>query len=102
MTAPPEICFDLARDIDLHVKSILGRTNGRWEGSRRVSSDPTRKSSGGATHFGHSVAAHKPHNSVRQAKSFRDSLVPDAFSHFDHDHFFLAERGGAIMREVFD
>jgi len=28
--------------------------------------------------------------------------VRDAFSHFDHDHFFLAEGGGAIMREVFN
>lgn len=28
ITAPPEICFDLARDIDLHVRSTPG-TNER-------------------------------------------------------------------------
>jgi len=33
---------------------------------------------------------------------FRDSMVRGAFQRLDHDHFFTADGGGTLMRDVFD
>jgi ligand-binding SRPBCC domain-containing protein len=100
--APSEICFDLARDIDLHVKSTAG-TNERAVGG--VTS--------GLIGLGEEVTWEATHLFVRQRltsritafdrpRHFRDSLVSGAFRRFDHDHFFSPEAGSTIMRDVFD
>jgi ligand-binding SRPBCC domain-containing protein len=100
--APSEICFDLARDIDLHVKSTAG-TNERAVGG--VTS--------GLIGLGEEVTWEATHLFVRQRltsritafdrpRHFRDSLVSGAFKRFDHDHFFSPEGGSTIMRDVFD
>jgi ligand-binding SRPBCC domain-containing protein len=102
INAPPEICFDLARDIDLHVKSTAG-TNERAVGG--VTS--------GLIGLGQEVTWEATHFGIRQRLTsritvfdrphhFRDSLVSGAFRRFDHDHYFLLEGRGTIMRDVFN
>jgi ligand-binding SRPBCC domain-containing protein len=102
INAPPEICFDMARDIDLHVKSIPGTderaVGGVTSGLMGLGQEVTWE----ATHFGirqrltsRITVFHRPYH-------FRDSLVSGAFSRFDHDHYFLLEGRGTVMRDVFD
>jgi ligand-binding SRPBCC domain-containing protein len=102
ITARPEICFDLARDIDLHVKSTPGTNERAVAGVTSGLIGLDQEVTWEGTHFGirqrltsRITAFDRPHH-------FRDSLVRGAFSRFDHDHFFLPKGGGTIMRDVFN
>jgi ligand-binding SRPBCC domain-containing protein len=114
INAPPEICFDMARDIDLHVKSTPGTderaVGGITSGLMGLGQEVTWE----ATHFGltrttHSLCAFAFAERLTSRITvfdrpyhFRDSLVSGAFSRFDHDHYFLLEGRGTVMRDVFD
>ena len=102
ITAPPEICFDLARDIDLHVKSTPGANERAvaWITSGLIGLD--QEVTWEATHFGIRQRLTSRITAFDRPNHFRDSLVRGAFSRFDHDHFFLPEGNGTIMRDVFD
>ena len=102
INAPPEICYDLARDIDVRVKSTP-------ETSERAVGGVTS----GLIGLGQEVTWEATHFCIRQRLTnrittfdrpnhFRDSLVRRAFRRFDHDHFFHLEDRGTIMRDVFD
>jgi ligand-binding SRPBCC domain-containing protein len=101
INAPIERCFDLARSIDLHVKSmtqssekaIAGRTNGLIE-------------------FGETVTWQAKHLGVQQnltskitdfdyPNAFTDEMVSGAFKSFKHQHLFSQEGGQTIMKDVF-
>ena len=98
--APIERCFDLARDIDFHVKSlgstgeraVEGRTTGliglgesvTWEGhhlgmTRRFTSKITR---------------------FDRPRYFQDQMMKGAFASFVHDHRFLARGDSTLMTDV--
>lgn len=100
--APLETCFDLARSVDLHVRStaftreraVGGVTAGLLELGQEVTFE--------ATHFGvmqrltsRIMIFDRPHH-------FRDSMLSGAFRRFDHDHIFSAEDGITLMTDVFD
>jgi ligand-binding SRPBCC domain-containing protein len=100
--APIEVCFDLARSIDLHTSSMAG-TKERAVGG--VTS--------GLIGLGQEVTWEARHFLVRQRltsritlfdrpRHFRDSQVRGAFRRFDHDHFFHEDDGLTVMRDVFD
>jgi ligand-binding SRPBCC domain-containing protein len=100
--ASMETCFDLARNIDLHIastqgtheKAVAGVTSGLINLGEEVTWE--------ATHFGirHRLTSRitlydRPHH-------FRDSQVKGIFRRFDHDHFFTSASGVTVMRDVFD
>lgn len=100
--APPERCFDLARSIDLHMRSTA---------------ETQERSVGGVTTgligLGQEVTWEARHFGVRQRltsrimaydrpRHFRDSQVRGAFRRFDHDHHFEAEGRGTRMTDTFD
>lgn len=100
--APVELCFDLARDIDLHMQSTAGT------GERAVAGVQS-----GLIHLGEEVTWEATHFGIRQRLTsritqfnrpwhFRDSQVRGAFRRFDHDHYFRVEAGATHMREIFD
>jgi len=100
--APPALCFDLARSIELHIAST-GRTN------ERAIAGVT----GGLIGAGQEVTWSARHFGVRQSLTsritvfdpphhFRDSMVRGAFARFDHDHHFEAHDGGTRMLDLFD
>jgi ligand-binding SRPBCC domain-containing protein len=96
IAAPIDRCFDLARDIDFHTRSladtaeqaVAGRTTGLIE-------------------LGESVTWEGRHLGVRQRLTvvitafdrptyFRDEMTAGAFRSFSHDHRF-EERGGVTV-----
>ncbi|MEH7114443.1 SRPBCC family protein [Neobacillus niacini] len=99
--APIEICFDLARDVDVHTqtafktkeRAVGGVTTGLLEEGDSVTWE--------AVHFGIKqrltakvIFMEKPH-------SFVDVMVKGAFKSFIHIHQFIEEEGGTSMLDHF-
>ncbi len=88
--APVNVCFDCARDIDLHMRStaktgeraIAGVTSGLIEMGEEVTWE--------AQHFGIRQRLTSRITAFDRPKHFRDSQMGGAFQWYDHDHFFDA------------
>jgi ligand-binding SRPBCC domain-containing protein len=99
--AAPERCFDLARDLDLHMKSlahtgeraVAGRTSGLIGPGEEVTWE--------ARHFG-LIHRHTARiTAYERPRHFRDSMTHGRFRSFEHDHFFEPVGGGRTrMRDV--
>jgi ligand-binding SRPBCC domain-containing protein len=99
IAAPIERCFDLARDIDFHTRS-LERTGERAIAGR----------TSGLISLGESVTWEARHLGIRQRFTaevtafdrpayFRDVMTTGTFRSFAHDHRFEARHGGTIMTD---
>lgn len=99
ITAPIDLCFDLARDIDFHVRSMAGT------GERAVAGRTS-----GLIELGESVTWEARHLGVRQRLTsritafdrpvyFRDEMTAGAFRSFTHDHRFELRGGATIMTD---
>jgi len=98
--APAEVCFDMARDIDLHLRSMAQTKEKIVAGIR-----------GGLLGLGQEVTWEATHFFIRQRlairltafdppRHFRDSQVDGPFCRMDHDHFFFPVKNGAATRMV--
>ncbi|MFN7924488.1 MAG: SRPBCC family protein [Bryobacteraceae bacterium] len=100
--APAEICFDLARDVDLHVKSTSGTNEraigGVTAGLMNLGDEVTWE----ATHLGVTQRLTSRITALDRPRGFRDSQVRGPFARFDHDHLFKREEGATVMVDVFD
>ena len=100
--AAADVCFDAARDIDLHAesmrhtgeKAIAGVTKGLIGLGEQVTWE--------AKHFGVRQRLTSRITAFDRPRHFRDSQVAGAFRRFDHDHFFATDSDATIMRDVFD
>lgn len=99
IAAPIEHCFDLARDIDFHTRSLAGT------GERAVAGR-----TGGLIGLGESVTWEAKHLGIRQRLTaavtafersvyFRDVMTKGAFQSFDHDHRFEQHGNETIMTD---
>jgi ligand-binding SRPBCC domain-containing protein len=99
--APIEVCFNLARDVDIHTqttvktkeKAVGGVTKGLLEEGNSVT--------WAAVHFGikqrltsRVIFMEKPH-------SFVDVMVKGIFKSFIHIHQFMEEKEGTVMVDHF-
>jgi ligand-binding SRPBCC domain-containing protein len=100
IAAPIEVCFDLARDIDFHTRS-LGET-----GERAVAGRTT-----GLIGLGESVTWEARHLGIRQRLTadvtafdrpayFRDVMTRGAFRSFAHDHRFETRGTVTVMTDA--
>jgi ligand-binding SRPBCC domain-containing protein len=102
IAASPERCFDLARDLDLHLRSqshtgeraVAGRTSGLIGFDEQVTWR--------ARHFGLDLEHTSRITAYDRPRHFRDSMVSGHFKTFEHDHFFEADQGGTLMRDVLE
>lgn len=98
-----ETCFDLARDIGFHVRS-LAHTNeraiaGRTDGLIELDESVTWQ----AKHLGMTRQMTVQITAMDQPMYFRDEQTHGPFSHFIHDHFFEDLGNGVTrMRDVID
>jgi ligand-binding SRPBCC domain-containing protein len=99
--APPERCFDLARDVAAHVRSTLG-TDERAVGGVTV----------GLLELGDEVTWEARHLGIRQhltvrisrferPRLFEDVMVRGAFASLRHVHEFVPRDGGTTMLDTF-
>ena len=100
IAAPAALCFDAARDIDLHVASfahtgeraVAGTTSGLIGPGETVTW--RARHLGVVQHFTSKITAFDP------PRYFQDSMVKGAFRSFVHDHWFEESDGRTIMRDV--
>lgn len=100
--APVERCFDLARSIDVHVRSaastgesaVAGVTSGLIGLGQQVTFR--------GRHFGMWREMTSRITGYDRPRYFRDSMVAGPFERFDHDHHFEAADGGTRMTDVYD
>ena len=97
-----EICFDLARSIDLHQiststsheKAIDGITNGLINIGETVTWQ--------AVHFGIKQQLTSKITQFNRPFHFRDEQVSGAFKYIVHDHFFEQTGDYIIMKDIFN
>lgn len=96
-----EICFDLARSIDLHQistahtneKAIDGRTSGLINLNEFVTWQ--------ATHFGVKQKLTSKITAFDRPFHFRDEQLKGAFKYIHHDHFFEVQNNIVVMKDIF-
>ena len=102
VAAPAERVFDLARDVDLHVRSL------RRSGERAVAGvtsgliGPGEEVTWRARHLGLPFRLTSRITAFDRPHRFRDSQVRGPFRRFDHDHLFERRGGVTVMTDVFD
>lgn len=103
INAPVSVCFDLARNVDIHTKTtsstkekaVGGITNGLLEEGDSVTWE--------AVHFGIKQRLTAKVTYMEKPKMFVDIMVEGAFHSFIHTHQFIeASSGGTIMIDKFE
>lgn len=102
INADIQICFDLARSIDLHQistaktqeKAIAGITTGLVNTGDYVTWQ--------AIHFGIKQQLTSKISVVEPYVHFRDEQLKGAFKYFIHDHYFKTENGVVTMIDNFE
>jgi len=100
IAASPQACFDAARDLDLHIRSlshtgekaIAGRTSGLIELHEEVTWR--------ARHFGVTQNFTSKITAFDPPFYFQDSMQRGAFKSFVHDHLFVAHNSGTRMKDI--
>ena len=101
VAAPPAVCFNLSRSMELHQKStahtsekaVAGTTTGLLQLGEWVTWE--------AVHFGIRQQLTSRITQFHFPNHFRDEQIKGAFKYFKHDHYFTAVAGGTEMRDVF-
>jgi ligand-binding SRPBCC domain-containing protein len=101
IAAPIETCFDLARSVEVHLKStaktnekaIAGRTSGLCELNDEITWE--------ATHFGVRQKLTVKITKMNRPYFFEDRMLKGAFASMRHEHHFEVKQGGTEMRDIF-
>jgi ligand-binding SRPBCC domain-containing protein len=102
INAPIEICFDLARSIDLHKISISKSRETAIAGTTTGLINLGESVTWQATHFGVRQKLTSKITAFDRPYHFRDEQVKGAFRFFVHDHYFEIREGIVVMSDVFE
>jgi hypothetical protein len=92
IAASIEVCFDLARSIDVHIESTVGTDEKAVAGVTSGLIDLGQEVTWEATHFGVRQRLTSRITAFDRPGHFRDSQVRGPFRRFDHDHFSRSNR----------
>lgn len=99
--ADRQICFDLARDIDMHQKTTLGTREkaiaGVTTGLIKLGETVTWE----ATHLGLRQQLTSKITAFDAPYHFRDTQIKGPFRSLEHDHYFKNDGGYTIMTDEF-
>jgi ligand-binding SRPBCC domain-containing protein len=100
--APPDVCFDLSLDVDLHMKSMeqtneraIGGTTG---GQIKLGETVTWK----ASHFGLNFIMTSQITELKRPRHFIDEMIKGPFKYLRHQHIFEKTPDGTLMTDSFD
>jgi ligand-binding SRPBCC domain-containing protein len=95
IAAPVERCFDLARDLDFHLRSLAHTGEramaGRMSGLIELGESVTWE----ARHFGVRQRLTTKITAMDRPRHFRDEMTAGAFAAFAHDHWFEVRDGAS-------
>ncbi|MED4463209.1 SRPBCC family protein [Metabacillus fastidiosus] len=102
INAPPEVCYDLARDVETHTKTTA-----------KTKERPVGDVTSGLLDLGDTVTWEAVHLGVKQRLTakiteaerpyrFTDEMVKGAFHSFTHTHEFIKSGSGTLMKDTFD
>ena len=102
INAPPEVCFDLVRDVSLHVqtlkntgeKAVAGRTHGKISLGETVTFE--------GKHFGIRQRLTVKVTELEKPHFFTDEMIEGNFKSFKHKHEFIKKDGGTLMRDTLE
>lgn len=103
IAAPQEVCFDLARDIDFHMRSLEGTNEravaGVTAGLIALGEEVTFR----GRHFGITLEHASRITAFDRPHLFTDTMIRGMFRSYVHDHVFEPFEGGTRMidRAVF-
>lgn len=100
IAAPIELCFDLARDVDAHLRTsartgeraVAGKTSGLLDLGDEVTFE--------AVHFGVRQRLTSRIVEFDRPRRFVDEMVNGAFASLRHCHEFIAEGAMTVMRDT--
>jgi len=97
IAAPPEVCFDLERDVDVHQASTAGTAeraiSGVTSGKMELGDEVTWE----AKHFGLRLHMTSKITAFDRPAAFTDEMQSGPFGHWHHIHRFEARDGGTLM-----
>ncbi len=101
LSASPQICFDLARSVNIHLSSMQ-HTNervvkGKTEGLFELHDEVTWQ----ARHFGITQQLTVTITQLQPYTFFEDKMLKGAFKSMVHQHYFEVINEGTIMKDVF-
>ncbi|CAN5431372.1 hypothetical protein BH10ACI1_BH10ACI1_13330 [soil metagenome] len=102
INAPPEDCFDLVRDISLHLqtanktneKAIAGRIQGKIALGETVTFE--------GRHFGIRQRLTVKITEFKKPDLFTDEMIEGTFRSFKHKHEFIKKGDGTLMRDTLE
>jgi ligand-binding SRPBCC domain-containing protein len=100
--APIELCFDLARDVEIHCETtaetqeriVAGKTSGLLELGNQVTFE--------AVHFGIRQRLSSRIVEYDRPRRFTDRMVSGAFKSLKHIHEFEISGDGTLMRDTLE
>ncbi|HUF04209.1 MAG TPA: SRPBCC family protein [Aridibacter sp.] len=100
--ASPETCFDLARDIGFHTRSLEKSGEEAVDGIVEGLIGPGETVTFRGRHFG---LVHEHTSRItrfERPRHFRDEMISGRLKMFSHDHFFESYNNGTRMRDVIE
>jgi ligand-binding SRPBCC domain-containing protein len=99
--ADRQTCFDLSRNIDLHLQSMQHTGEKVVEGRAAGLCEEGDSVTWQARHFGWTFRLTSRISVVKRFSCFRDEMVTGPFKLLEHDHFFQDHSSGTVMTDVF-
>lgn len=99
IAAPVERCFDLSRNIGLHIASTHGTREEAIAGVTSGLIGNGEEVTWRALVLGLRVTHTSRITAFDFPRYFQDSMVRGAFQSYCHDHYFDGEGGGTVMRD---
>jgi ligand-binding SRPBCC domain-containing protein len=100
--APVEVCFDLARDMDFHQRSLEHTGERIVAGVDRGLIDVRQVVTFEAKHFGVRQRFTAQLTEMTPPIYFRDVMIRGAFKRFEHEHIFARSPRGTVMTDKID
>ncbi|MFJ7726058.1 cell division protein [Neobacillus sp. NPDC097160] len=100
--APLNVCFDLARNVDIHTKTTAKTKEKAVDGVLKGLLEEGDTVTWEAIHFGIKQRLTAKVTHMEMPNEFVDIMIKGAFHSFTHTHQFAAEAGGTKMIDTFE
>jgi ligand-binding SRPBCC domain-containing protein len=100
--APPELCFDLSRSVDVHTESTSGSRERAVAGVTSGMMEPGDTVTWEAVHFGVRQRLASKLTAFDRPRMFVDEMLRGAFKRWQHTHLFEPVDGGTLMIDEVD